>query len=146
MVIDLSCRAFKRWKPWPSTAPAVEFKRQVGQEFVAGETLHSLSSRHDVSRNLIRIWVRKFEAGTFDEDSRAAHLMQDHEAKIAALERVFASSRAAESGADYCRDPICVVAVRRAPARFWTADAALRVSVLMSTGAAAALPALLAGI
>jgi transposase len=42
---------------------SIEFKRQVAQEFIAGETLHALSSRHDVSRNLIRIWVRKFEAG-----------------------------------------------------------------------------------
>jgi transposase-like protein len=41
---------------------SIEFKRQVAQEFIAGETLHALSSRYDVSRNLIRIWVRKFEA------------------------------------------------------------------------------------
>ena len=38
---------------------SIEFKRQVAQEFIAGETLHALSSRHDVSPNLIRIWVRK---------------------------------------------------------------------------------------
>ena len=63
---------------------SIEFKRQVAQEFLAGETLHALSSRHDVSRNLIRIWVRKFEAGAFDDDAQAA----DCEAKIAALERM----------------------------------------------------------
>jgi transposase len=67
---------------------SIEFKRQVAQEFVAGETLHALSSRHDVSRNLIRIWVRKFESGAFDDDARAADLLQDYEAKIAALERM----------------------------------------------------------
>lgn len=67
---------------------SVQFKRQVAQEFIAGETLHSLSSRHDVSRNLIRIWVRKFEAGAFDDDAQAADLLQDYEAKIAALERM----------------------------------------------------------
>ena len=67
---------------------SIEFKRQVAQEFIAGETLHALSSRHDVSRNLIRIWVRKFEAGAFDDDARAADLLQDYEAKIAALERM----------------------------------------------------------
>jgi hypothetical protein len=39
------------------------FKRQVAEEFIAGETLHALSKRHDVSRQLIRIWVGKFEAG-----------------------------------------------------------------------------------
>ena len=36
---------------------SVEFKRQAAQEFLAGETLHGLAKRHDVSRNLIRIWV-----------------------------------------------------------------------------------------
>ena len=66
----------------------IEFKRQVAQEFIAGETLHALASRHDVSRNLIRIWVRKFEAGAFDDDAQAADLLQDYEAKIAALERM----------------------------------------------------------
>ena len=66
----------------------IEFKRQVAQEFLAGETLHALSSRHDVSRNLIRIWVRKFEAGAFDDDAQAADLLQRYEAKIAALERM----------------------------------------------------------
>jgi len=39
------------------------FKRQVAQEFIAGETLHGLSQRHDISRQLIRIWVGKYEAG-----------------------------------------------------------------------------------
>ena len=67
---------------------SIEFKRQVAQEFIAGETLHALSSRHDVSRNLIRIWVRKFEAGAFDDDAQAADLLQRYEAKIAALERM----------------------------------------------------------
>jgi transposase-like protein len=32
-----------------------EFKRQVAQEFLAGETLHGLLKRHDVYRNLIRV-------------------------------------------------------------------------------------------
>jgi transposase-like protein len=67
---------------------SIEFKRQIAQEFIAGETLHSLAKRHDVSRNLIRIWVKKLEAGAFDEDARAADLLQEYEAKIAALERM----------------------------------------------------------
>ncbi len=67
---------------------SVDFKRQVAQEFLAGETLHGLAKRHDVSRNLIRIWVAKLEAGAFDEDAEAASLLQEHEAKIAALERL----------------------------------------------------------
>jgi hypothetical protein len=57
----------------------VEFKRQVAQEFIAGETLHGLAARHGVSRNLIRVWVMKFEAGAFDEDAEAAGLLRDRD-------------------------------------------------------------------
>src|SRR5262244_1554468 len=67
---------------------SIEFKRQVAQEYIAGETLHALAKRHDVSRNLIRIWICKYEAGAFDDDFHAAHLLQEHEAKVAALERM----------------------------------------------------------
>src|SRR5271156_4311270 len=62
------------------------FKRQVAEEFIAGETLHALSKRHDIS--LIRIWVGKFEVGALDDDVQAADLIQEYEAKIAALERM----------------------------------------------------------
>jgi transposase len=67
---------------------SIEFKRQVAQEFIAGETLHGLSKQHDISRQLIRIWVQKYEAGALDEDAQAADLIQEYEAKIAALERM----------------------------------------------------------
>ena len=67
---------------------SIEFKRQVAQEYVAGETLHALAKRHDVSRNLIRIWVARYEAGAFDDDAQAADLIQEYEARIAALERL----------------------------------------------------------
>lgn len=67
---------------------SIEFKRQVAQEYLTGETLHGLAKRHDISRNLIRVWVAKFEAGALDEDAAAADLIQESEAKIAALERL----------------------------------------------------------
>lgn len=67
---------------------STEFKRQVAQEFIAGETLHGLARRHDISRNLIRVWVKRLEAGAFDDDARAADLLQEYEAKIVALERM----------------------------------------------------------
>ena len=67
---------------------SIEFKRQVAQEFLAGETLHGLAKRHDICRNLIRVWVQKFEAGDFDDDAAAADLLQQYEARIAALERL----------------------------------------------------------
>jgi transposase len=67
---------------------SVAFKRQVAQEFIAGETVHSLAKRHDLSRNLIRIWVQKYEVGEFDDDAEAADMLQAYEAKVAALERL----------------------------------------------------------
>lgn len=67
---------------------SVAFKRQVSQEYLGGETLHGLAKRHDLSRNLIRIWVERYQAGGLDEDVAAADLLQVYEARIAALERL----------------------------------------------------------
>ena len=66
----------------------IEFKRQVAQEYLAGETLHGLAKRHEINRNLVRIWVAKYEAGSFDSDVVAADMVQTQEARIAALERL----------------------------------------------------------
>ena len=55
---------------------SIAFKRQVAQEFIAGETLYGLSKRYDISRQLIRVWVQKYEAGAFDEDAQAADFLQ----------------------------------------------------------------------
>lgn len=38
-------------------SPSIEFKRQVAQDFLADETLHELSKRHDVSPYRIRLWM-----------------------------------------------------------------------------------------
>jgi transposase-like protein len=67
---------------------SVEFKRQVVQDYLTGETLHGLAKRHDVSRNLIRIWIAKHEAGALDSDTAAAKVLTEYEARIAALERL----------------------------------------------------------
>src|SRR4051794_16158599 len=66
----------------------IAFKREVALEHLGGETLHGLSKRHDLSRNLIRIWVEKYQAGALDEEVAAADLLQAYEARIAALERL----------------------------------------------------------
>ncbi len=66
---------------------SIEFKRQVVQDYLAGETFHGLAKRHDISRNLIRLWVGKHEAGALDSDTAAAELFQEQAAHIAALER-----------------------------------------------------------
>src|SRR5271169_6289719 len=63
---------------------SIEFKRQVAQAYLAGETLHGLAKQHDLSRNLIRLWVAKLEAGEFDDEAQAADMLQAYEARIAA--------------------------------------------------------------
>lgn len=87
--IDPCAGLSKDGSPWAKhRTHSIEFKRQVAQEFLSGETLHGLAKRHDVCRNLIRVWVQKYEAGDFDEDAAAADLLQQYEARIAALERL----------------------------------------------------------
>lgn len=67
---------------------SIEFKRQVVQEFLGGESLHALARRHGIGRNLIKIWVAKSEAGGLDSDTAAADVLAEYEARIAALERL----------------------------------------------------------
>ncbi|WP_407529664.1 transposase [Methylobacterium oryzisoli] len=64
---------------------SVAFKRQVAQEYLFGEMLHGLAKRHDLSRNRVRVWVQKYEAGALDDDAAAADTIQVYEARIAAL-------------------------------------------------------------
>ncbi|MGZ5835788.1 MAG: helix-turn-helix domain-containing protein, partial [Xanthobacteraceae bacterium] len=54
-----------------------KFKRQIAQEFLAGATLYGLAKVHHLSRQLIRVWVSKYEAGAFHEDAQAADLLHD---------------------------------------------------------------------
>ncbi|HQT65956.1 MAG TPA: hypothetical protein PLT25_10875 [Acidocella sp.] len=63
-------------------------KRHANGTPDCSEALHGLSKRHDISRQLIRVWVGKYEAGALDDDVQAADLPQEYEAKIAALERM----------------------------------------------------------
>jgi transposase-like protein len=64
---------------------SIEFKRRIVQEYQAGETLHGLAKRHGISRNLVRIWAAKAEAGEFDDDLAAAGILQEYEARIGKL-------------------------------------------------------------
>ena len=66
----------------------VEFKRQVVEEHLNGGTsLNELARRHDLARELLRIWVRKYEAGEFTGDGPTTADRRAYEAKIAGLER-----------------------------------------------------------
>jgi transposase len=101
---------------------SIEFKRQVVQEFLGGESPHALAKRHGISRNLIKIWVAKYEAGGLDSDAAAADVLADYEARIAALERLV--GKLAQAGELHQRlhnkEDVTVIDVRE-PAEFFGA-------------------------
>ena len=65
-----------------------EFKRRVAQEYLSGGvTLGALARHHDISRNLIRLWVEKYEAGEFDDRDVQTEQLSHCQTRIAELER-----------------------------------------------------------
>jgi transposase len=65
-----------------------EFKRQLAKEFLDGRAgRHELARRHSLSRNLIRLWIRKYEAGELTDELAEAVYIAQYELKIAELER-----------------------------------------------------------
>jgi transposase len=65
-----------------------EFKRQLAKEFLDSRAgLHELARRHSLSRNLIRLWIRKYEAGEFTGEMAEAVRIAEYERKIVELER-----------------------------------------------------------
>ena len=66
----------------------IEFKRQVAEEHLSGGTsLNQLARRHDISRELLRTWVRKYEAGELTKGRSSAADRRACEATIAGPER-----------------------------------------------------------
>ena len=53
---------------------------------VSWESLDGLAKRHGICRNLIRVWVAKYENSAICDDEQAADLFQQYEGRIAALE------------------------------------------------------------
>ena len=80
-------------------------KRKVVQEYLAGETLHGLARRHNLPRNLVRIWVDNhlyptrgrelFEGPVLEDIAALAQTISECETRIEAIERLVAR-RAAE--------------------------------------------------
>lgn len=65
-----------------------EFKRPVVETFLAGDvSLDRLTRQHEISRNLIRVWVAKYEAGEFEGEQVSDDLLGQYEAQIAARTR-----------------------------------------------------------
>jgi transposase len=66
----------------------IEFKRRVAEEHLGGGIGPSeLARRHDISRELLRLWVKKYEAGEFAGGGSPRADRRAYEAKIAGLER-----------------------------------------------------------
>ena len=65
----------------------IEFKRQLVEEHLGGVSLTELARRRDISRELLRIWVKEYEAGELASDGPAKSDRRAYEAKIAGLER-----------------------------------------------------------
>ena len=66
----------------------IEFKSQVAEEhLVGGTSLNQLARWHDISRELLRTWVKKYEAGGFTSGGSPRADCRAYEAKIAGLER-----------------------------------------------------------
>jgi transposase-like protein len=73
--------------PWLGIGVS-EFKRQLAKEFLDGWAgLHKLARRHSLLRNLIRLWIRKYEAGEFTDELAEAVHFAEYERKIVELER-----------------------------------------------------------
>jgi transposase len=63
-----------------------EFKRQLAKESLDGRAgLHELARRHSLSRNLIRLWIRQYEAGEFTDELAEAVYIAQYERKIGQL-------------------------------------------------------------
>jgi transposase-like protein len=67
---------------------SLEFKRQVVLDFLEQRLgLRELARKHNLSRNLLSQWVRKYETGQITDEIADAHSIAEYEGKIAELER-----------------------------------------------------------
>lgn len=54
---------------------SIAFRRQVVEEYLAGEMFYGLARRHDLSRTPIRLWLEKYEAGAGGDREEKSGLM-----------------------------------------------------------------------
>ena len=93
---------------------STDLKRKVVQEYLAGETLHGLARRHNLPRNLVRIWVDNhlyptrdgelYEGPVLEDIAALAQTISECETRIEAIERLVAR-RAAEFGMQRQAEP-----------------------------------------
>jgi hypothetical protein len=62
MALDLQRRFCASASSWFDTTPTLpKFKRQIVHAYLSGKTRDGPTKSHDVSRNLIRVWLQKRE-------------------------------------------------------------------------------------
>src|ERR1019366_6618843 len=67
---------------------SLEFKRQVVLDFLERRMgLRELARKHNLSRNLLSQWVRKYETGQLTDEVVTTVRIAEYEGKIAELER-----------------------------------------------------------
>jgi transposase len=65
---------------------SLEFKRQVVLDFLEKRVgLRELSRKHNLSRNLLSQWVRKYETGQLTDEIADAHRIAELERKVGQL-------------------------------------------------------------
>jgi transposase len=66
----------------------LEFKRLVVLDFLEKrQGLRKLARKHNLTRNLLSQWIRKYETGQLTDQIPDAHRIAEYEGKIAELER-----------------------------------------------------------
>jgi transposase len=65
-----------------------EFKRQLVSDILEGRVgMREMARQHSLWRNLIRLWIEKYEGGQLTDEVADGARIAEYEAKIAALER-----------------------------------------------------------
>jgi transposase-like protein len=65
-----------------------EFKHQLCADIRGGKIGRREAMRtHGLSANLLQVWLSQYDRGDLNEESAAASMVAEYEAKIAALER-----------------------------------------------------------
>ena len=84
----------------------IEFERQVaGEHLVGGTSLNQLARRHDISRELLRTWVKKHEAGEFASGGSPRADRRAYEAEIATRDPPPGCVRHSDRGSRYASEP-----------------------------------------
>jgi transposase-like protein len=66
----------------------MEFKLRIVQAYLNGEgSIKGIARWHDISHNLLRIWLEKHRRGELTEEGDRKERIRDCEVKIATLER-----------------------------------------------------------